>query len=219
MTNNYDQIAGSYDMLSRLVFRKSIVHSQQVLLPFLNVPSRLLIVGGGTGWILEELAKIHASGFTVTYVEISCKMIDLAKKRDFKQNQVSFIHTAIEDFESNEQFDAVMTPFLFDNFGSERAARVFTILDRQLVEDGMWLFTDFHIDKKINGTWQKILLKSMYLFFKILSHVEASRLPEMEPLFNDGGYAVMHKSYHFRGFIQSVVYRKIRSAQPASDQK
>lgn len=219
MTNNYDQIAGSYDMLSRLVFRKSIVHSQQVLLPFLNVPCRLLIVGGGTGWILEELAKIHASGFIITYVEISVKMINLAKKRNFKQNLVSFIHTAIEDFESNEKFNAVMTPFLFDNFGTERAQFVFTKLDQLLVDDGMWLFTDFHIDKKINGIWQKLLLKSMYWFFKILSQVEARKLPEMEPLFHNSGYAVMHKSYHFRDFIQSVAYRKIRPAQPAFGQK
>jgi ubiquinone/menaquinone biosynthesis C-methylase UbiE len=216
MTNNYDKIAGSYDMLSRLVFRKSIVHAQQVLLPFLNAPCRLLIVGGGTGWILEELAKIHPSGFNITYVEISIKMIDLAKKRDFKQNQVSFIHMPIEDFKSTEKFNAVMTPFLFDNFGTERAERVFKILDQLLIEGGKWLFVDFHIEKKINGIWQNILLKSMYLFFKALSHVEASRLPKMEPLFHLGGYDAIHKSYHFQGFIQSIVYQKLRPMQPVA---
>jgi ubiquinone/menaquinone biosynthesis C-methylase UbiE len=219
MTNNYDQIAGSYDMLSRLVFGKSIVHAQQVLLPFLDVPCRLLIVGGGTGWILEELAKIHSTGFIITYVEISIKMIDLAKKRDFKQNHVSFIHMPIEDFESPEKFDVVMTPFLFDNFGTERARHVFKRLDQLLIEGGKWLFTDFHIEKKINGIWQTILLKSMYWFFKTLSHVEASRLPEMEPLFRQGGYLIIDKSFHFHGFIQSVAYRKVTPALPASAQK
>ncbi|MEO6283603.1 MAG: class I SAM-dependent methyltransferase [Dyadobacter sp.] len=219
MTNNYDQVAGSYDMLSRLVFRNSIVHAQQVVLPFLNVPCRLLIVGGGTGWILEELAKIHPSGFVVTYVEISGKMIDLAKKRNAKQNPVSFIHTTIEDFESSEKFDVVMTPFLFDNFGNDKAAAVFAKLDQLLLEGGKWLFVDFYIDKKINGIWQKILLKSMYWFFKIVCRVEASKLPEMEALFRLGEYNVIHKSYHYRGFIQSVAYQKVKPAQPAFFQK
>jgi ubiquinone/menaquinone biosynthesis C-methylase UbiE len=219
MTNNYDQIAGSYDMLSRLVFRKSIVHAQQVLLRLLNAPCRLLIVGGGTGWILEELAKIHPKGFVITYVEISGKMIALAKKRDFKQNQVSFIHTPIEDFESQEKFDAVLTPFLFDNFGTEKAEHVFSKLDQFLMEGGKWLFVDFYIDKKINGIWQKILLKSMYWFFKIVCHVEASKLPEMESLFSQSGYVVIDKSYHFQGFIQSVAYRKVTPASLVLAQK
>jgi ubiquinone/menaquinone biosynthesis C-methylase UbiE len=57
MLNNYDRIARIYDKLSRMVFGKSIVRAQQSILPFITTPARMLIVGGGTGWILEEIAR------------------------------------------------------------------------------------------------------------------------------------------------------------------
>jgi ubiquinone/menaquinone biosynthesis C-methylase UbiE len=216
MKNNYDRIAGNYDVLSRLVFQKSIVRSQKALLPLLHVPCKLLIVGGGTGWILEELTQAHPMGLRITYVEISEKMIALARNRDTGKNRVCFVHSAIEDFVSDEQFDAVMTPFLFDNFNQERAEAVFSKLDTMLMPGGNWLFVDFHIEKKLKGVWQKILLKSMYWFFATVCNVEARKLPDMGPLFQNAGYAPLHRSLHFHGFIQSVGYRKIIPLRRAS---
>ncbi|MCE7064517.1 class I SAM-dependent methyltransferase [Dyadobacter sp. CY326] len=209
MTNTYDRIAGIYDTLSRLVFGKSIVNAQLALLPQISAPCKLLIVGGGTGWILDELAKVHVSGLDISYVEISAKMILLAKKRNVRQNKIHFIHMPIEDFESNETFDVVMTPFLFDNFAPERAEAVFLKLHKLLIVGGTWLFVDFHIENQIKGIWQKALLQCMYWFFKTVCNVEASTLPDMESHFQNKGYIVLDKSTHFQGFIQSIAYQKV----------
>ena len=209
MPNNYDNIAGSYDAISRLVFRKSIVRSQQALLPYVKTPSRILIVGGGTGWILEELSKVHARGLSITYVEISKNMIGLAQKRNWHQNKVSFVHAAIEDYNTELKFDVIMTPFLFDNFGKERAETVFNLLDKLSLPGGLWLFTDFHVEKNASGIWQSALLKMMYWFFRTICHVEADKLPDLKAQFSAARYACIYKSMHFSGFIQSLVFRKL----------
>jgi len=208
MTNNYDRIAANYDRLSRLIFGKSIVRAQQSLLPLITPPARVLIVGGGTGWILEEMARVFPSGLTIDYVEISSNMLDLARKRDFKSNTVTFVHAGIEDYAAPSAYDVLMTPFLFDNFRRERARVVFQKLDNILKKNALWLFTDFHIDKNIHRLWQKALLRSMYIFFRNISHVEADHLPDMSMLFDTNGYHLTLENYHFGRFIRSAAYRK-----------
>lgn len=216
MLNNYDRIATNYDRLSRLVFGKSIVRAQQALLPFVSSPARILIVGGGTGWILEEIAKHCPSGLAIDYVEISSNMLDLARRRDCRENQVTFVHTGIEDYAAPMKYDVVMTPFLFDNFSRERAREVFEKLDKILENGALWLFTDFHIDQNLNRIWQKALLRSMYIFFKNISHVEADQLPDMLTLFNTHNYHLIFEAFHFSRFIRSAAYRKSGDSRAAA---
>jgi ubiquinone/menaquinone biosynthesis C-methylase UbiE len=208
MVNNYDRIAANYDRLSRLVFRKAIVRAQQSLVPLLAPPARVLIVGGGTGWILEEIATVHPSGLAIDYVEISSNMLDLARTRDFKNNEVAFIHAAIEDYTAPTAYEVIMTPFLFDNFSRQRAQVVFQKLNNMLENGGWWLFTDFHIDKGMNRFWQKALLRSMYVFFKNISHVEANELPDVQALFKTYNFRIISETFHFGRFIRSAAYRK-----------
>ncbi|HEV7379176.1 MAG TPA: class I SAM-dependent methyltransferase, partial [Dyadobacter sp.] len=120
MKNNYDPIATRYDWLSRIVFRQNLVLSQTCLLQHIPPQSSILIVGGGTGWILSELTKTQATGLEITYIEISEKMINLAKKHNTGKNEVEFVHTAIENYTSNKTFDIILTAFLFDNFREEK---------------------------------------------------------------------------------------------------
>jgi ubiquinone/menaquinone biosynthesis C-methylase UbiE len=208
MLNNYDRIARTYDRLSRLIFGKSIVRAQQALLPHIKPGSRVLVVGGGTGWILEEMAGIHPSGLTIDYVEISANMLELARKRHFRHNRVTFVHASIEDYPAPEQYDVIMTPFLFDNFSPVRAQAVFQKLNDSLKNGALWLFTDFHIDKNLNRIWQKALLRSMYIFFRNISQVEADQLPDMQSLFRAENFQVVSETFHFGRFIHSVAYRK-----------
>jgi ubiquinone/menaquinone biosynthesis C-methylase UbiE len=204
--NNYDAITGSYDLISRLVFQKAIVRSQQSLLPFITAPSNILIVGGGTGWILEEIAKIRPAGLLITYLDMSARMIALARQKDYKQNEVVFLQMPVEDFTTAHRFDIIFAPFLFDNFGPARARSNFERLDKLLKPDGLWLFADFKIQKNLNRIWQKALLKIMYRFFKTVSSVEATQLPDMDSLFENRNYQVIFESLHYFGFIQARVY-------------
>jgi len=97
MRNNYDRIARYYDVLSRMVFFRAQLKAQIDQLHFIPANSSVLIVGGGTGWILEEIAKVHSSGLRITYVEISAKMLDLSRKRKVGANEVTFVHSPAEE--------------------------------------------------------------------------------------------------------------------------
>ena len=59
MANNYNSIAKYYDTLSRVIYQRAIIKAQVFLIQFIKDNDRILLVGGGTGWILEELSKLQ----------------------------------------------------------------------------------------------------------------------------------------------------------------
>jgi ubiquinone/menaquinone biosynthesis C-methylase UbiE len=206
--NNYDRIATFYDILSRIIFFKSQTSAQRDQLKHILPKSKILIVGGGTGWILEELSKVHDSELDITYVEISTEMIQLARKRDVKKNKVIFIPVAIEGFESLDQYDAIQSAFLFDNFSCKKARQVFDQLEKYLKPGGLWLFCDFQYEKKQGKTWKWLMLETMYLFFRLVSNVEAKELVNMDPCFERNHFIKIFFKSYYSNFIKSVVYKK-----------
>jgi ubiquinone/menaquinone biosynthesis C-methylase UbiE len=207
MKGNYNNVATFYDQLSTIIFGKAIFSAQKFLLKAIPPGSAILIVGGGTGWILEELAKQYSSGLKITYVDCSSKMIRLSRKRNIGDNKVVFRQTDIREVAFAGEYDIVITPFVLDNFSAVSIETVFEKIDKTLAAGGLWLFSDFQVSDH-SGFWQKTLLKLMYYFFKICCNIEADRLPDTDKLFNKYGYLSVGSKTFFRDFICSVVYKK-----------
>jgi len=208
LLNNYDKIANSYDFLSRLVFGKSQVIAQVHQLKHIPQSSSILIVGGGTGWILDEIVKIHPSGLKIIYVEISAKMITLSKARNLQNNSIEFVNIAVENFDTSTYFDVILTPFLFDNFDEQKAGLVFKKLDKQLNTQGMWFLVDFSLNHKNGKWWKWLMLKSMYLFFKLVRIVEASTLIDMNSYFINANYKLVAENFYYGSFIKATIFKK-----------
>ena len=80
LAKGYDQLSWGYDLLARVMIGKSVQKSQRYGLPFLKDSRKVLILGGGTGWILPDLAKINPT-LEIDYIEVSPKMIHRAQSR------------------------------------------------------------------------------------------------------------------------------------------
>lgn len=207
MANNYNSIAKYYDTLSRVVYRRAIIKAQVFLIQFIKDNDRILIVGGGTGWILEELSKLQRKNITVVYVEQAAAMIQLAKKRHTPYIKTSFIHQPIEYYTSTGKFDIIITPFLFDSFKKNKIDILFTKLDGFLQPRGIWLYADFVNDGTQKKLWQRLLLKSMYKFFRVTAAIETQELVDMKPYFTKS-YQLLSLQLYYKKFIQAVAYRK-----------
>jgi len=205
MAANYNNSAWFYDSLARLVYGKALVNAQVYLLKHIPSNSKVLIVGGGTGWILDELARIHPSGLQVTYVEIAPNMMALSKKRNVGNNQVTFINDAIENVDLPADFDIALTPFLLDNFTEESLNNVFSSIAVLLKSNALWLNTSFQLTGK---WWQRVLLKTMFILFKLTCGIEASKLPGIDKCFEDNGFTLVDQQRFFGEFIGARVYQK-----------
>ncbi|MEE1946024.1 class I SAM-dependent methyltransferase [Pedobacter sp. KR3-3] len=201
---SYDKIAKRYDFLSRLVFFKSQVKAQTEQLGYIRHCKKLLIVGGGTGWILKDLNAI-TQPMTIVFVEAAIEMIALAKKV-VTHHQVEFVHQDIEDYQTNQVFDAVLTPFLFDNFDGAKAEKVFGHIDALLAAEGIWVDVDFYLNKQ-SALWKRAILKAMHLFFRFINVVRVNDLIDTSPFFKPQYIPITEKHY-YGNFIKAVIYQK-----------
>lgn len=207
MANNYNNIAKFYDTISHIVYQDAIVKAQVFLIQRIKANDKVLIVGGGTGWILEEISKLNKQHISVVYVEKSSAMIALAKKRNYENIKVNFIEMGIEDYVPATQFDIVITPFLFDNFLKEKIDIVFRKLNSLVKPQGIWLYADFVNDETNKKFWQQLLLKTMYLFFRITTKIETQELINMRPYFKHD-YTLIFQEYFYKNFIQAIAFKK-----------
>ena len=200
---NYDTIASFYDQLARLIFGRSLIKAQLYLLRSIPPGTNVLIVGGGTGWILDRITRRHPSGLRITYIDSSQKMIALARKRRIGKNEVVYISEPVEKVAREGAYDVVITSFLFDNFDKNTLMPVFTSIHKYLKPGGLWLYCDF---QNTGIFWQRELLNVMYLFFRLFCGIKATRLPDIEPVFDRYQYRVVEQETYFKDFIISSIY-------------
>jgi len=188
-----------------MVFGKRLINAQRFLLEGIPGGATVMIVGGGTGWILEEIAKVHPSGLTVTYIDASAKMTALAQQRNAGNNKVNFITAPVETTDTGIKYDVVITPFFFDNFNEDTSRKIFAHIDRQLGAQGIWLYCDF-LETKV--LWQRAVLKLMYVFFRLFCGIEAARLPGIKACFSDFHYKVAGQKTFVNGFVEAQIYER-----------
>ena len=194
MKANYDKIAPIYDMLSKLVFNRSQLLGQIEQLKNLSDNQHILICGGGSGKILDEISIRMPRGIQILYLDSSQKMIEIAETRNRGSNIIEFVCQDILDFETDKSFDIIITSFFFDNFPENKAICVFTKLDNLLVNNGLWFQNDFTLSSNKGIWWKSIMLKIMYLFFNLTSNLGNYKLVEMESVFDAHSYVLIEKN-------------------------
>ncbi|WP_345948583.1 class I SAM-dependent methyltransferase [Mucilaginibacter sp. PAMB04274] len=205
MAANYDNTTWFYERLSKLVFGQAQMSAQEYFLKLIEPQSNILIIGGGTGEILESLTRLHPAGLQITYIEISANMLALSRKRNTAQNEVHFIEADIQHYSLDRPFDVVITAFLFDNFSEQDLSFAFSKIHQHLKPRGLWLNTDFQLTGPL---WQRLMLTTMYVFFKIWSAVEVRQLPNVKACFKRYEYEAIDKKTFYGKFILSSVYKR-----------
>lgn len=197
----FDNVSWFYDFLSSLIFGHSLIKAQYAFLSVIRNHHRVLIIGGGTGKILNKIAQL-APNCHIDYVEASSKMLKKSKKR--KHQHVHYIHGDEYSIPQNS-YDIIITFFFLDLFPQQKFNEIFPILDSHLQTKGIWLFTDFYpnthkIKKKFIGL--------MYWFFRKTAQVQAKRLPDFNIAFSEYQYQKCSSHFFYFKIIQSVHYEK-----------
>lgn len=200
--NSFNWIAPFYDSLTKLFFGKAFYKAQIHFLSEIPKKGRVLIIGGGTGWILNELLRINPD-CEVHYVEASSKMVEKTRRRVSPKHKVKFIFGSENSIPRNGKYDAVITNFFLDLF-SESLTDVILKIKRSLSKNSIWIVTDFEDNGKL---WQKVMLKTMYFFFRVTSRIEASQIPDIEEELKKQGIKKSKEEIFLGSFIRSSVYR------------
>ncbi|ODS84456.1 MAG: hypothetical protein ABS46_03500 [Cytophagaceae bacterium SCN 52-12] len=208
MAPDFNPIARLYYPLSRLVFGSSQLRAQQTFVHLVGPGSRILIAGGGNGHLLRYLPESCAAASEIFFVEPAPDMMAMARKKTVPSPHIHFIQTTVEQFlgSSGPDFDVVITAFFFDLFPQHEAGSLFSLINARLRPGGLWLYTDFQL---AGGSlwWQAPLLKMMYFFFRQVSEVKASFLPDMAGCWKNRYRLLAGRSFYGR-FIIAQAWQK-----------
>jgi tRNA (cmo5U34)-methyltransferase len=206
MPASFNRIAPIYDQLSFLVFRNRLIEAKKAFVSFIPRNSRVLLMGGGTGNILNFILSSDSS-VIIDFVDPSSKMISIARKNlhtDF-QPQVNFICGDETSIPAGIAYDVSSSFFVMDCFIQENALAFAKAITASLKQNGIWLFADFFDSGNVT---HRFIVKSMYQFFRIVAGIESSKLPEYEKVFQQSGFNAVNEKEFMNGLVKSIVLKR-----------
>ncbi len=192
---NFNFIAPAYDGLVRVVFGSKLWKTQKTHLHLIQPDDRVLILGGGTGRILDWIPSCE-----VTYLELSLAMIKRAKQR----GHANFIHADFLKWESDEVFDWIICPFFLDCFVESELIKCLNKMDKMLSEQGQVVVSDF----KVGKARHQLLVTSMMLFFRLTAGLKAKKLLDLTSILK-----TYFKPMKQASFLNGLVFSDLYSAQ------
>jgi tRNA (cmo5U34)-methyltransferase len=202
--NQFNLISSVYDALVRIIYGKKLITAQTYFLPVIPDDATVLIIGGGSGKLLQELFK-RKPDCKVIYVEASSSMIALAKKHNHQNlSRIEFVHGTEDSIRASMTVDTIITPFFLDLFSEPSLSLVLKKLNTALRPDGKWIVTDFVASKKIS---HRFLLWLMYRFFRIVSGIKTSDLPDWNSEILKMTNEISSKEF-VEGFVKTALFEK-----------
>jgi ubiquinone/menaquinone biosynthesis C-methylase UbiE len=193
----FDFLAPVYDLMARLVFGRAMIDSQICFLYRIPHGAEILILGGGTGWLLEKISEQHKS-CKILYVDVSKEMVKKARLRK-TEDEVHFIQGTEKDIPKEMKFDVIITNFYLDLFSDKNLVAILERIQEHTKTSSVWLVTDF-VD---TTQWHRWMLKLMYLFFRIVCNIEGSHLPKWKTALRSNHWKEVEMQSRFNGFINT----------------
>ncbi|SFG35032.1 class I SAM-dependent methyltransferase [Pontibacter chinhatensis] len=211
--SGFNRVAPFYDALARLVYGNALEQAQLALLPFVPQQTRVLVIGGGTGWLLEQLLQTGKK-LDILYLEAAPAMLQRAERKYSKYKKPLHCHVTFrlgteQSINPGEQFDVIFTPFLLDLFPPQRLQVLMSKLAAALSPDGQWLFADFWPVQQPAPWWQHLLIRGMYTFFGWLSNVQATQLPDYKAHFDALGFREKYSQPFYGGMVQAKALERV----------
>ena len=208
--SGFDAVAAFYDPLARLVYGRALRRAQQAALAA-GLPAgtpQVLIIGGGTGWVLGEVLR-HNPAARIVYLEASPQMLArsqawLHQKLPRHAEQVTFRLGTEAALQSSEQFEAVLTFFFLDLFEPGRLRTIVERLHAALAPGGAWLLADFGPPRT---GWHRLLLGLMYWFFGASTGISARQRPPIEAELRRVGLQPQAAGQFFGRMVEASVWR------------
>jgi ubiquinone/menaquinone biosynthesis C-methylase UbiE len=206
----YDRVAWCYDVLAGLVFGPALRNAQRAALEGLPAGApHVLILGGGTGWVLTEVLRRRPAA-TVLYLEASPRMLARSRARLAREcpaatAQVEFRHGTQDALQPDESFDAVITFFVLDCIAPTDIAGALARLRAALRPGAPWLLADFRPARR---GWRRWLLTAMYFFFRLTTGLRARELPRLRPALARLGMRPGLRRFFFAGAVEAVVFHE-----------
>jgi ubiquinone/menaquinone biosynthesis C-methylase UbiE len=206
---NADRIARLYRWIEYATFGNTLQQRRTAFLTEVADARRVLVLGDGDGRFLEKLVKQNSRAH-VDYVDLSGRMLDLARARA-GTGRISYHQAdALEIALPERGYDLIVTHFFLDCFDEAGAARLVERVSRAVCPHSRWLISEF----RESSWWAAVWLRVMYAFFGIATGLDTRRLIYHPPLLARHGFRMMRTESAWRGLVTSELWALEGAAPP-----
>ncbi|MGL1888256.1 MAG: class I SAM-dependent methyltransferase [Reichenbachiella sp.] len=205
--SDFDLIAPIYDGLAQCVFLGRISKSKAAHLSKMEPDSNILVLGGGTGEILEQINK-RVNNCTITYVEMSTRMIERAKRRK-GTNRVQYLNNDFLKTNLAQQYDYIICNYFLDLFHEQVLDNVLIKVSNLLHLKGQLIVTDFQITR----WWHRPFSVVMHQFFRHTANLQSNELNNIQDRLRANGFELVAKQEFYGCFMFSALFESVSSTE------
>jgi len=203
---NFNTIARPYRWLEYLTLGRALERCRLHFLPLLLNQKRALVLGDGDGRFLSALMAanpdIHAEA-----VDISDTMLHLLNQRCQAPTRLQTRHASALTFAPTGTYDLVVTHFFLDCLPQPDVETLIAHLTPHLAPGALWLISDFRIPPGPMRLPARVLVRLLYLAFRILTGLRTTHLPDHATPLTQAGLSRTGCDHSLAGLLTTELWR------------
>ena len=209
--SNFDYIAKPYRWLEYLTLGKALENCRLHYLPHLLDRRHALVLGDGDGRFLAQLLA-HNPNLQADAVDTSATMLQLLRQRCEAANPHASVR--LRTHRANaltlrlaDSYDLVVTHFFLDCLTQPDLDSLITRIAPNLAPGALWLISDFRIPTGLMRLPAKLLVRCLYLAFRLLTGLRTTHLPDhATPLARAGLTRISHQ-HRLAGILSTELWQ------------
>jgi ubiquinone/menaquinone biosynthesis C-methylase UbiE len=217
---NCDPIARWYRWLEYAGFGRALERRREAFIDEVADARRVLVLGEGDGRFLKKLVEscgkmtencgkmrencgvLSSRRFSIDYVDLSHRMLDLARIRA-GAHRVTYRHgDALTIPLPRAEYDLVVTHFFLDCLTENDAANLIARVAASLQPGARWLISEF----REPGPWARAMVAMLYFFFRITTGLRARRLIDHRRVLAARGFVMLREETARFGLLASELW-------------
>ena len=208
---NFDHIARPYRWLEYITLGRALEQCRLHYLPSLLNRKRALDLGDGDGRFLAQLLAqnphLHAHA-----IDTSATMLQLLRHRceAVAPNASTRLNTHQSDALTcplDPPYDLIVTHFFLDCLTQPDLDTLVNRIAPTLSPQAIWLVSDFQIPTGPMRLPAKILVRALYLAFRILTGLRVTHLPDPQSSLRAAGFKLTARHEILYGLIYTEIWR------------
>jgi SAM-dependent methyltransferase len=208
---NFNRIAKPYRWLEYLTLGSALQNCRTHYLPQLLDRHHALVLGDGDGRFLAQLLAsnpdLHADA-----IDTSATMLQLLRQRC--EAATPNAATRLRTFHANaitvpleDSYDLIVTHFFLDCLIQPDLDSLITRVNPTLTPGALWLISDFRIPSGPMHLPAKLLVRSLYLAFRLLTGLRTTHLPDYAAPLTTAGLTRIAHQHRLAGLLTTELWQ------------
>ncbi|WP_158943011.1 class I SAM-dependent methyltransferase [Granulicella sp. S190] len=208
---NFDFIARPYRSLEYLTLGRALERCRLHFLPNLIQQRRALVLGDGDGRFLAELF-VQNPQLVADAIDTSATMLQLLRQRcearaPESSSRLTTCQTSALLCPLGKSYDLVITHFFLDCLNQSDLENLVNRITPRLSTGALWLISDFHIPQGLMHLPAKLMVRSLYLAFRILAGLRTTQLPDHVTPIRQAGFNRVAQQNRLFGLLTTELWQ------------